>query len=51
LRIQVNHQHALTDEGQTGSQVDRGRGFAHTTFLIRNAKDFGHTELSKETEK
>jgi hypothetical protein len=41
----------LTDKSQACRQVDGGGGFANATFLVGNAENFGHTELSKETEK
>jgi hypothetical protein len=36
LRIKVNHQHAMAEQGNAGRQVDHGSGFANTTLLIGN---------------
>jgi hypothetical protein len=45
LRVKVNHQHALPQFGQASGQVDGGGGFANPTFLVSNAKYFGHDLL------
>ena len=36
MRIKVNHQHAMAEQGNAGRQVHHGSGFADTTFLIGN---------------
>ena len=42
LWVQVNHQDALAELRQTGREVDRGGGLAHSALLVGNAKYFGH---------
>ena len=42
LRVEVDQQHALTDPGQSGGQVDAGGGLADAALLVGNAKDLGH---------
>jgi hypothetical protein len=41
LRIKVDHQHALADLRQPGSQIDGGGGFADPALLVGHAEDFG----------
>lgn len=42
LRIQIDHQDALSNGRQRGRQIDGGGGFAYATFLICNTKDISH---------
>ena len=42
LRVQIDHQHALANFGQTSGQIHRGGGFTNATFLVGNTKYFGH---------
>ena len=41
LRVQVKKQHALTDGGKAGGQIDGSGGFSHASLLIGNGNDFG----------
>ena len=42
LRVEINHQHALTRLGQAGRQIDCGGGLANPAFLIGDAENPGH---------
>ena len=39
LRIKIDDQHPLADGGQSGAQIDRGRGLADATLLIGERQD------------
>jgi len=49
LRVEVDQQHALVQFSQSRRQVDRGRGLAHPTLLVRNAKNLRHLLSFPET--
>ena len=42
LRIEVDHERALAGLGQAGGEVDGGRRFPDTAFLVRNGVDAAH---------
>lgn len=50
LRVEVPKQNTETAPGQEAGQVDRGRGFANTTFDIINCNLFQERKLVTKRE-
>src|SRR4029078_5180390 len=42
LRIEVDEQDALADEGERGGEIDGGGGLADAPFLVRNRNNSRH---------
>jgi hypothetical protein len=46
--VQINHQHALADFGQTGGKIDRGGGLADAALLVGDTKNLSAHRGSRE---
>ena len=46
LRIEVEQKRVLVREGQAGGHVDRGGGFAHTSFFAGNGEVLENSKVT-----